>query len=56
MPARQKLNGVALYVCLAIGAFVAFQFGSQEVFVIATGLLIMVAIHKGAIRLERHSR
>ena len=50
MPARQKLNGVSLYIILALGAIVAFVSGSGTVFWVATGLLLMVAIHTGAFR------
>jgi hypothetical protein len=50
MPARQKLNGVALYICLAVGAFAALISGSAAIFWVATGLLVMVAVHTGSIR------
>ena len=50
MPARQKLNGISLYIILALGAIVAFVSGSGTVFWVATGLLLMVAIHSGAFR------
>ena len=50
MPARQKLNGIFVYICLLLDAVVAMISGSAAIFWGVAGLLVMAAIHAGAIR------
>lgn len=56
MPARQKLNSVFLCLCLVLGAMVALSSRSTDAFWVTTGLLVMIAIHSGAIRPNRGNK
>lgn len=52
MPARQKLNGVSLYIILALGAIAGLVTTSATVFWVTSGILLAIAVHTGAFRAE----
>jgi hypothetical protein len=50
MAARQKLNSITIYICLLLGATVAMISGTTTVFWGTAGILVLAAIHAGALR------
>jgi hypothetical protein len=56
MGARQKLNAIYAYGFLAVAAIIGAGAGSWTVFLITTGLLLLLGMHAGNLRPNARAR